>query len=634
MFGSIRAKRAAFWPARRTGKWAGVWLLVLLACGQSYSPRAVAAETDSLRASDQRQHLASLPSGSAAPDRAIEPPVVLSSADAARYRQIFRFQESANWAAADRLINQLSDPLLKGHVLAQRYLHAKAPRPTATELREWMAAYADHPAARDIYKVARKAQPRGAKPLRAPVGGYLHGTGSGSGSLQEAGVCCDFADSLEDGNSNERTQVSQTRAKLRAFLRQGATKSIKAVLTDPKTKSLLTSGDFDKAAAALAFAYFIDGEDEMALSWARPAAERSGHIVPAAHWAAGLASFRQKRFAQAAKHFEALANSRRANDWLAAAGAFWAARTNLKAHRPEVFTHWLTVASSYPRTFYGLMARRLLGVDTYFDFDETPLTETEAALLQESDAGRRALALIQVDRVEWAETELRKLYPRAGAGMVRAMLALAQNAGMPGLALRLGALAADNDGRRHDGAFYPIPRWQPEGGWRIDRALVYAFMRQESGFNENAKSGRGARGLMQVMPATARFVSGESDRERLTDPEFNIDVGQRYLAQLLKEEPVRGNLLLLAAAYNRGPGRLARWMQTAEYGDDPLLFMESLPSRETRAFVERVIANLWVYQTRLGQAPESLDALAEGRWPLYRQPESQPRLSAAERRAR
>ena len=73
----------------------------------------------------------------------------------------------------------------------------------------------------------------------------------------------------------------------------------------------------------------------------------------------------------------------------------------------------------------------------------------------------------------------------------------------------------------------------------------------------------------------------------------------------------------MVAAWNAGPGKLNRWFQTLKYNNDPLLFIESIPAKETRIFVERVIANYWVYRERFHQPLNTLDALATGKWPLY-----------------
>jgi soluble lytic murein transglycosylase-like protein len=193
------------------------------------------------------------------------------------------------------------------------------------------------------------------------------------------------------------------------------------------------------------------------------------------------------------------------------------------------------------------------------------------------------------------------------------MLAVSYAGGMPGLAVSLGGRIEARDGRYLDSADYPLPDWRPTSGWSIDRALLLAIARQESSFNPKAKSPCGAVGLMQLMPSTARSMGAG----KLTDPQVNLELGQRYVHRLLDDDTVKGNLLFLAASYNSGPGNVARWLQNVRHNGDALLFMESIPVHETRAFVERVMTNFWAYRNRLGQTSPSLDAIAAGDWPLY-----------------
>ncbi|MEC8164825.1 MAG: lytic transglycosylase domain-containing protein, partial [Pseudomonadota bacterium] len=166
-----------------------------------------------------------------------------------------------------------------------------------------------------------------------------------------------------------------------------------------------------------------------------------------------------------------------------------------------------------------------------------------------------------------------------------------------------------------------MPDWVPKDGYKVDRAMIFALIRQESGFKPKAKSKAGARGLMQLMPRTAGFMAGKRfrghRRHALFNPEYNIELGQSYVQHLLAFPGIDGNLFYTTVAYNGGPGNLNRWRRTSEYQDDPLLFIESVPSRETRAFVERVLTNLWIYRYRLGQPTPSLDAIAAGTWPRY-----------------
>jgi soluble lytic murein transglycosylase-like protein len=83
-------------------------------------------------------------------------------------------------------------------------------------------------------------------------------------------------------------------------------------------------------------------------------------------------------------------------------------------------------------------------------------------------------------------------------------------------------------------------------------------------------------------------------------------------------DTVGNNLFMLAAAYNAGPGNLQKWKSASRHvDDDPLFFIETMPSRETRLFIERVLANYWIYQNRLGQSTSTLDAVASGASPIY-----------------
>lgn len=341
------------------------------------------------------------------------------------------------------------------------------------------------------------------------------------------------------------------------------------------------------------------------------------------HWQEGLQAWRRGDMERAARAFEAAATAEDATPWTRSGAAYWAARAHLKGRHPEKVSTWLKSAAEHPRTFYGQLARRALGMESAFDWSIRPLTEDEANQLLETKRGARALALLQLDKLRLAEDELQALLADAGPDLAGALVSVSQLANLPSLALKLGTTIQAQYGTTIATALYPVPGWEPAGGFSVDRALLFALMRQESGFNPDAESGAGAAGLMQLMPATAAYIAPEvdaydgKDERRLLDPVVNISVGQHYVERLLEDENVRGDLFLLAAAYNAGPGNLAKWRKGAGYDQDPLLFIESIPSRETRFFIERVLANLWIYRQRLGQESPSLDAIASGAWPVY-----------------
>ena len=138
---------------------------------------------------------------------------------------------------------------------------------------------------------------------------------------------------------------------------------------------------------------------------------------------------------------------------------------------------------------------------------------------------------------------------------------------------------------------------------------------------------------MQLMPRTAGFVAKDrryrgAKRSHLFRPEVNLELGQKYVEMLLANPKIKGDLFQLAVAWNGGPGNLSKWLRRTDYRNDPLLFIEGIPSKETRIFIERVLANLWIYRDRLGQPKPSLDAIAAGEWPLYT-PLDRPSLTLA-----
>lgn len=559
--------------------------------------------------------------GGAADSSALPLPQPLSAEDAERYRRIFELQHDGDWQAADAEIAQLQNRLLVGHVLAQRLLHPKQYRASFDELKDWLAEYSDHPEAIQVYALATQRKPKGAEAPERPDGSFLSGLGADIGVLGEEPPR--NAPALSDAES---AKAQKLKAKVRAHIRSGWPTGAKALIETDDAHRLLGPVEYDELRADIAASYFAYGKDSEALAMAEEAAAHSGGKVPAAHWTAGIAAWRLGDPEGAIRHFEAVAKSPYASKWDVAAAAFWAARANLVTRRPKDVSHWLAVAAEQGRSFYGILARRWLGQPDDLNWQAPVLDEAGLESIAAIPAAQRAFALLQVDQGDRAEDELRKIYATADPDLANTILALSLHGEFPGLAMRIGVQVARETGEVMDAALYPVPSWQPSRGYSVDRSLLFAVIRQESRFDAGAQSHAGARGLMQIMPATARFLAAngdgaaddaEEDGYELFDPVSNISLGQRYLVHLLEDSSVQGNLFMLAAAYNAGPAKVAEWRRKIDDGGDPLLFIESIPSRETRGFVERVIANMWVYQQRLGQPSPSLDAVVAGDWPEY-----------------
>ena len=395
-----------------------------------------------------------------------------------------------------------------------------------------------------------------------------------------------------------------------------------------KYRDLLDNTEIDILYAGIAKGYLNLGYNERAFALATASASRARSYKPAVDMHAGLAAWRLGKRTEAAEHFSALAHSGIASSREVASGAFWAARSYLVERRPEEVTRFLKIGASRPRTFYGQLARRLLGDKRPPAWNAPVLFPSDYARLMDSPYVRRAVALSQIGRLYWAEREIRSAFQAAPDSARKSMLALAVRLGLPGAELRLARAILASEGDAYDRALFPVPPWEPEGGFQIDRAILFALMRQESGFNSRAKSGAGARGLMQLMPRTASFMARDRslrgrNKMKLFAPEFNVHLGQKYVVHLMTEHQILDNLIMVVSAYNGGPGNVRKWRRRIKKSGDPLMFIESLPSRENREFVRRVLTNMWIYRARLEQPAPSLDALAEGRWPIYEALDSQ-----------
>ncbi len=333
-------------------------------------------------------------------------------------------------------------------------------------------------------------------------------------------------------------------------------------------------------------------------------------------WEAGMDAFKKKHMAAAARQFQNIAdkadeNNLSANDHSAA--AFWAYRSFKAAGDKASAKRYLAIAADLPPSFYSLLARAQMGGKQELAQAEYA-NEAELAELLALAPVKRAVALKEIGEDALAEQELRAFYPSAGMVTRSRLLTLAHHMNLPAMQMHMAS------GVTKDAMAFPVPNWEPHTGYQVEKALLLTFMRQESGFNPNARSAAGAMGLMQLMPATAQAMTRGNKQlgSSSLDPTVNITLGQRYLEHLMETDHIGDNLVYLMAAYNAGPGSVQNWLRTARAEQDPLLFIESIPFDQTRDYVVNVMANYWVYSELLDVAtPDSLQALAGGQWPRY-----------------
>jgi soluble lytic murein transglycosylase len=286
-------------------------------------------------------------------------------------------------------------------------------------------------------------------------------------------------------------------------------------------------------------------------------------------------------------------------------------------------------------TFYGQLALAKLGRWDTLSVPNIQDEQARATRLLQTDAGvRRAVALVEIGRSQDGEAELLAAWGRGRAEDDLGYLALARALNLDAVVSRISQTSP----AAAMAALYPAPTHiRPNGGeFVLDRAVVLAVIRQESKFDSTAVSYAGARGLMQLMPRTAAWMTGRRDLASnpslLYNDLLNVTLGEAYLEKMMAEGPISNCLIRTFMAYNAGPGSVGRWATSIKSGEDPLMFLEGAPSGQARVYAERVMSNLWIYHRRFGQRAPSLEKLARGFTPTY-EPQDNPRETQSARRS-
>jgi soluble lytic murein transglycosylase len=290
-----------------------------------------------------------------------------------------------------------------------------------------------------------------------------------------------------------------------------------------------------------------------------------------------------------------------------AQAAYWGGRAADAEAKPDLARKWYAAGAEHMATFYGQLAAHQLGDDAPPRPTAEPVpSAAERAAFDGSELVRATRTFFAIDDRQHAKIFLLHLADNAATPTEFAMLATLaeQNQRLDlGISVAKRAIAAGTPLMIHG---YPICAMPPGGS--TERALLFAVIRQESGFDVAAMSPAGARGMMQLMPATANSEASKLGEPvslpRLTmDGIYNIHLGRDYLQSLI--EDFGGSYALAIAAYNSGPGRVRQWL--AEYGDprggkiNMVDWIETIPIDETRLYVQRVLENLQVYRGQDGR---------------------------------
>ncbi len=263
----------------------------------------------------------------------------------------------------------------------------------------------------------------------------------------------------------------------------------------------------------------------------------------------------------------------------------------------------------YQTSFYGLLAAEKAGIPLMDELRGiAPESDWRAAEFAQWDVFKAGVLLASMNRISRAEQYFVALAAVLDEGNLALLGAALQDLNQPHLQVMIGKAAAKR-GLVVPGPYYALHPLT-EMSLPVEDELALAIARRESEFDKSVVSGAGAQGLMQLMPGTAKDVARDlgitHSRSRvLSDWAYNAQLGSEYLAKLVKR--FDGNVIMVSAGYNAGPGRPVRWME--EYGDprqpgaDIIDWIEHIPFRETRNYVMRVAESLPVYRARLGKDP-------------------------------
>jgi soluble lytic murein transglycosylase len=298
-----------------------------------------------------------------------------------------------------------------------------------------------------------------------------------------------------------------------------------------------------------------------------------------------------------------------------ARASYWQGRAAEAMGRQQEARAHYQQSARYPTAYYGQIARARLGLSEMTLRTLPDLAGAQRTAPARLEVTRAAEILYAVGARDLAASFLADFGDKSPDAHAIAALAEVATRNADARAALLAAKFALNRGHALDHHAFPtfgVPDYQPIGP-KVETSLVYSIVRQESAFNPRVVSSAKALGLMQVMPATGKYLAKKFnvpfDQKRLlNDTVYNTQMGAAELGEVV--EWYRGSYILAFAAYNAGRGRVKEWIE--RYGDprdpkvDPIDWVERIPFSETRNYVQRVMENVQVYRVRFSAGSKLL----------------------------
>ena len=518
----------------------------------------------------------------------------LSNKDVQLYKTIFNDYRNGDFKKGDESVAQLDDQILMGHVEALKLLHPTKHRSSFLELRDWLDKYNDQYEATRIYNLGVKRKPSGAANPKKNIYPELNEIFLEKSEAPK--TINNLRKIFTSSNYSKKISIYNTvRSRVGRGWPTGALEYLShhEKYFNDKEKSFLLS--------KIANGYYLANLDDKAIN---VLSDTSFINEPYSEglWIKGLAFYRKGDFQTASRQFLILSKITNSK-WLSDAGAYWSFLSSTKDANDNITFQAsldaLDVACQPSFNIYSILSCRILDKpikDNLFDDIEM---KKDLGFFLDTEFGRRIQALVEIGELPVAELELNRLQGRSNDRFKRVILGFSIKNDLSSMQIKTAKnLFADSAPLQF---LYPTPKWIGDFNFNsIDPTIALSMIRQESHFSAFAKSGKSAYGLMQILPSTAKMVNKEynfnSNPRILFDPKINVETGTKYIESLLEIDYIQGDLLKALISYNAGPGNLSKWMKKTNFNNDSFLLIESIPSRETRIFVERVLTNLVIYE--------------------------------------
>ena len=540
-------------------------------------------------------------------------PNVLSKKDIILYKKIINSQNNGNWEIANKHTALVNNNILMGYVEYEKLMHPNKYRATYEELKRWLQKYNDHPVVlkKRIYNLMlkRASNQRERSALKKPkFENYIRGYGENRPIK--------YSSKFKTKNFNNTEFNNDILASL---LRQDYERLIDLEKIDIKKFYYGIS-----LAKNIADKSFYSGQLKKSYQIYESLISKVGVEDADIYFKAGINAYRLNKkvasknyFIKCNKYHE---NQNSLDAWHYSGCLFWKSKT-------EKFNsnNALIKAASFPRTFYGQLALERLKIKGPFNWKVNKLDFNSQNYddLMKFASFKRLIALANLNFYNYADLEIRNLYTKIEKHQKTRLFYLSEKLNLAAVLMRLGSTYENIDQSLYLRGLYPTPQWKIKSGYILDRALLYALIRRESAFNFKAKSSKGARGLMQLMPRTASKLKNDyslryGNAYQLYSLDLNLSLGQKFLKSLIKGPQTGNSLLKTLIAYNAGIVRLRDWDVRFYKQNDPILYIESIPIKETRQFVKYIFADMWIYRDRLKQEKPTRKMLSEGKWPFYK----------------